>query len=502
MPRTPGTPVRAIADGVIVRAGWAGGYGRLVEIRHANGTITRYGHLSAFTKGLAPRMQVTQGTIIGAVGSSGLATGPHLHFELRVNGVATDPRFLPQDGRHADRGRRPGRLHPPAPAPQDLMGDTAARPLRQHPVGPYSSSITVAQRAGSHLHSSWLFSRRAAPARHTMRWASCRSVRKAIAACRPVESASHTTGSRSSTLQPAASERRRKSQPSPPRDAPRRQSGSSPGGIHLPCRPWFTTLLSSQPAEVPLRVVMSGRGCAIAEGIEADHQVVSPVVAAVADARRDVDGVGNPDRPDTGAALGRRDGDGRRTVVGPARTIELDWAGTMPDAERVPAHDETGCDQERSQHICSQVPPTTGSRMRAMTILLALSAAPLAAQQVPPKGTLSDAQFLLLGRQVTEWFFAGQTDSLLAHSTPDARERAGGAEGYLKARDQLMVRAGGEDSVVSDRMTRRKGNPQYWRESIYEKGPGEPIVLRFVFNAQGEIIGVGMGPLSQTPAPD
>jgi murein DD-endopeptidase MepM/ murein hydrolase activator NlpD len=93
-----GTPVRAIADGVIVRAGWAGGYGRLVEIRHANGTVTRYGHLSAFTKGLAPRMQVTQGMIIGAVGSSGLATGPHLHFELRVNGVATDPRFLPHDG--------------------------------------------------------------------------------------------------------------------------------------------------------------------------------------------------------------------------------------------------------------------------------------------------------------------------------------------------------------------------------------------------------------------
>lgn len=94
----PGTPVRTIADGVVVRAGWAGGYGRMVEIRHANGIVTRYGHLSKFTPGLQPRMQVSQGTVIGAVGSSGLATGPHLHFELRVNGVATDPRFLPREG--------------------------------------------------------------------------------------------------------------------------------------------------------------------------------------------------------------------------------------------------------------------------------------------------------------------------------------------------------------------------------------------------------------------
>ena len=94
----PGTPVRTIADGVVVRAGWSGGYGRMVEIRHANGIVTRYGHLSAFAAGLQPRMSVPQGAVIGAVGSSGLATGPHLHFELRINGVATDPRFMPREG--------------------------------------------------------------------------------------------------------------------------------------------------------------------------------------------------------------------------------------------------------------------------------------------------------------------------------------------------------------------------------------------------------------------
>jgi murein DD-endopeptidase MepM/ murein hydrolase activator NlpD len=70
----------------------------MVEIRHANGIVTRYGHLSAFAAGLRPSMSVPQGAVIGAVGSSGLATGPHLHFELRVNGVATDPRFMPREG--------------------------------------------------------------------------------------------------------------------------------------------------------------------------------------------------------------------------------------------------------------------------------------------------------------------------------------------------------------------------------------------------------------------
>ena len=64
----PGTPVRTIADGVVIRAGWSGGYGRMVEIRHANGVVTRYGHLSAIAAGLQPRMSVPQGAIIGAVG--------------------------------------------------------------------------------------------------------------------------------------------------------------------------------------------------------------------------------------------------------------------------------------------------------------------------------------------------------------------------------------------------------------------------------------------------
>ncbi|MEO8140232.1 MAG: peptidoglycan DD-metalloendopeptidase family protein [Gemmatimonadota bacterium] len=87
-----GTPVMAAGDGVVARREWTGGYGNLVEIRHANGIVTRYGHLQAFAKGLTPGMRLAQGDVIGYVGSTGMATGPHLHYEFRVNGVAREPR--------------------------------------------------------------------------------------------------------------------------------------------------------------------------------------------------------------------------------------------------------------------------------------------------------------------------------------------------------------------------------------------------------------------------
>ncbi len=88
----PGTPVMAAGDGVVLRAGWAGGYGNLIELRHRNGITTRYGHLRGFARGIRPGVRVIQGQIIGYVGSTGLASGPHLHYEFRVNGVAKDSR--------------------------------------------------------------------------------------------------------------------------------------------------------------------------------------------------------------------------------------------------------------------------------------------------------------------------------------------------------------------------------------------------------------------------
>jgi len=86
-----GTPVRATADGIVTEAGRNGGYGNLIEIRHANGIRTRYGHLSKFAKGLHVGERVKQEQTIGYVGSTGLSTGPHLHYEFLVNGRPTNP---------------------------------------------------------------------------------------------------------------------------------------------------------------------------------------------------------------------------------------------------------------------------------------------------------------------------------------------------------------------------------------------------------------------------
>ena len=86
-----GTPVRATADGIVTFAGREGGYGNLIEIRHANGIRTRYGHLSKFSKGLRVGLRVSQDQTVGYVGSTGLSTGPHLHYEFLVNGRATNP---------------------------------------------------------------------------------------------------------------------------------------------------------------------------------------------------------------------------------------------------------------------------------------------------------------------------------------------------------------------------------------------------------------------------
>ncbi|MBC7189417.1 M23 family metallopeptidase, partial [Candidatus Aerophobetes bacterium] len=81
-----GTPVCSIGDGVIVFAGWKGGFGKYVEIKHPNGYKTSYGHLSRIAKGIKRGKRVSQGQVIGYVGSTGLATGPHLDFRISKNG--------------------------------------------------------------------------------------------------------------------------------------------------------------------------------------------------------------------------------------------------------------------------------------------------------------------------------------------------------------------------------------------------------------------------------
>jgi murein DD-endopeptidase MepM/ murein hydrolase activator NlpD len=89
-----GTPVLSAAAGTVEFVGVRSGYGRHVVINHGNGYTTCYAHLSAFVRGLRAGMQVAQGERIGSVGHSGVATGPHLHYEVRINDQPVDPLTL------------------------------------------------------------------------------------------------------------------------------------------------------------------------------------------------------------------------------------------------------------------------------------------------------------------------------------------------------------------------------------------------------------------------
>jgi murein DD-endopeptidase MepM/ murein hydrolase activator NlpD len=86
-----GTPIIAAGNGTVVKAEWDSGYGRRIEIQHANGYVTAYSHQSRFAGGIARGVRVRQGQVIGYVGNTGLSTGPHLHYEVIVNGHLVDP---------------------------------------------------------------------------------------------------------------------------------------------------------------------------------------------------------------------------------------------------------------------------------------------------------------------------------------------------------------------------------------------------------------------------
>jgi murein DD-endopeptidase MepM/ murein hydrolase activator NlpD len=86
-----GTPIFASGNGVVEKVGLEGGYGKYVRIKHNNGYETAYGHMSAFAKGMEPGKRVRQGQVIGFVGSTGQSTGPHVHYEILVNGRFVDP---------------------------------------------------------------------------------------------------------------------------------------------------------------------------------------------------------------------------------------------------------------------------------------------------------------------------------------------------------------------------------------------------------------------------
>ena len=86
-----GTPIYAAGNGTVEKAGWESGYGKYIRVRHTNGYETAYGHMSAYAKGIEEGKRVRQGQVIGFVGSTGLSTGSHVHYEILVNGRFVDP---------------------------------------------------------------------------------------------------------------------------------------------------------------------------------------------------------------------------------------------------------------------------------------------------------------------------------------------------------------------------------------------------------------------------
>jgi murein DD-endopeptidase MepM/ murein hydrolase activator NlpD len=87
-----GSPIRAAAGGTVVYVGWYYAYGKMIDIQHADGVITRYGHMSEFARGIARGTAVSAGQIIGKIGTTGRAHGAHVHFEVRIDGRPVDPK--------------------------------------------------------------------------------------------------------------------------------------------------------------------------------------------------------------------------------------------------------------------------------------------------------------------------------------------------------------------------------------------------------------------------
>ena len=133
-----GTPIFAAGNGTVIKAAWDAGYGRRVEVQHANGYVTTYNHMSGFARGITEGVHVTQGQVVGYLGDSGLATGPHLHYEVIINGNFVDPlaiklaRTREFDGKMLAAFRRErdriDQLMAQAPAAGATAGEKAASP--------------------------------------------------------------------------------------------------------------------------------------------------------------------------------------------------------------------------------------------------------------------------------------------------------------------------------------------------------------------------------------
>ena len=138
----------------------------------------------------------------------------------------------------------------------------------------------------------------------------------------------------------------------------------------------------------------------------------------------------------------------------------------------------------------------------APTVVAAQTPAAAPSPSTPPARTVHPkvGNETELGRKYTAWFFAGQVDSLWAHTSQEMRDDMAEATKYAEYLEQLMGRAGDEVEVVNEMVMMRNGTPQYWRTSNYSM-MSEPVMLRWAI-INGEIVGVGMNPASRAPETD
>jgi hypothetical protein len=142
-------------------------------------------------------------------------------------------------------------------------------------------------------------------------------------------------------------------------------------------------------------------------------------------------------------------------------------------------------------------------------VVATLFSAPLAAQATPPTPPRTpseapqppkpftpeeNARYMALGKKVNTWFFEGQADSIYAIADSSARAAMGGVEGIEQQLERFSTRAGAMLRIIDEKMTRREGAPQFWFEAEFAEFSDDALVLRWIFNEQGQLTGAGMGP--------
>ena len=146
-------------------------------------------------------------------------------------------------------------------------------------------------------------------------------------------------------------------------------------------------------------------------------------------------------------------------------------------------------------------------RLLAAIGAVALATSPLTAQDAAPAAPApftaeAEARYMALGKQATRYFFEGKADSLLAMADSATGEGLGGVEGIRGMMDQIAERAGTPLNVLAEKMTRRNGLAQFWYEAEYSNFTTEPVVMRWLFDEAGMLVGAGINPKSRTPPVD